>query len=74
MKTKRLKRLANALKIFEDMCSANEYKGAKRVMASHVFSVAKFQEDVIFQISIVGGRDIGEEISKFLKSQNYKPL
>jgi hypothetical protein len=66
----RLDKLKKSLDHFETMCRNNEYTGAKRRMASFVWCQAKAYEDIIYQTSLMGQRDIGEELQDFLNKHS----
>lgn len=66
----RIEKLKKQLDIFEKMCTCNNYIGDKRRIASHVYSIANYDSDIIYQICLIGFRDCGEAINDFIKRKD----
>lgn len=62
----RMENLQKSLTQFTDLIAVNEWKGKKRSEASYVWCMAKISEDIIYSITLVSNRDIGEELHTFL--------
>jgi hypothetical protein len=64
---KRMAMLKKYLDRFNTIIRNNNWSGKTRQIASYVFCMALFEQDIIFQTSLMGQRDIGIELGNFIK-------
>lgn len=62
----RIENLQKSLTQFTDIIAINKWKGKKHSEASYVWCMAKMSEDIIYGITLIGNRDIGDELHTFL--------